>query len=481
MKDVVMKLFLRREQALAYMLQQVNYDPRKFLAWVGRNYRRRQSIYNVMHRQKLVMTNKVVLVLTFGVIMRMAITLSILFVFFPKNENFTSLVLLLACILLAQPLIAVLLFTLLSIPAYLFVINQKLLPQVKKSEQIFKNHPAVKIAVAGSYGKTTLKELLSTVLSQKFVVATTLGNMNTPVAHARFAQKLTGKEDILIIEYGEEHPGDIIHFSCTTHPDYALITGLAPNHLEYYKSLDRLAVDLLSLRTAVAHEKLYITGESEKLQPYLTKEDKLFTQSSVDGWKIDGVKLAIDGTRFTMKKAKEVIHVHSRLLGRHHVAPLALVVALSNKLGLSTKQIEAGLRETKPFEHRMQPLSIGGATVIDDTYNGNLEGVLAGLDLLESLPGKRKIYVTPGLVDQGKEKESVHHEIAKKIADVAPDILVLMKNSSTSIVHKALEKLGYDGKVMIETDPLNFYAHLDQFVAKDDIIVMQNDWTDNYS
>ena len=481
MRSAMRNVFFRREQALAYMLQQVNYDPRKFIAWVVRNYRNRQSIYHVMHRQKLVMTRKVMLVVGLGVILRMVITLLILFVFFPQDPNIVGFILLLTLTIWAQPFIAVILFLCMSIPAYIFVVNQRFLPQVKHSEQIFKTHPAVKVAVAGSYGKTTFKELLTTVLSQKYVVATTPGNMNTPVAHARFAQKLNGKEDVLIIEYGEEHPGDVINFWQTTHPDYAVITGLAPNHLEYYRSLDRLAADLLSLRSAVAPEKLYITGESGKLQPFLSEKDNLFTQSKVGDWKIEGVKLSINGTKFKMSKAKELIHVCSRLLGQHHVAPLAMAAALGVQLGLSTQQVEAGIKETKPFEHRMQALSIGGANVIDDTYNGNIEGVLAGLELLDSLPGKRKIYVTPGLVDQGKEKDSVHHQIAKKIANIRPDILVLMKNSSTHIIQLALEKLDYKGKIMIENDPLNFYTHLDQFVAKDDLIIMQNDWTDNYS
>lgn len=349
MKGVILNFFFRREQALAYMLQQVNYDPRKFIAWVGRNYRHRRSVYDVMHRQKLVITSKVMFIMIFGAFIRMAISLVVLFMFFPKDENLVGLILLLTCTLIVQPFIAVLIFTIMSIPAYIFVINQSLLPQVKRSEQIFIKHPAVKVAVAGSYGKTTFKELLTTVLSQKFIVATTPGNMNTPVAHARFAQKLGGNEDILIIEYGEEHPGDISNFSKITHPDYGVITGLAPNHLEYYESIDRLAADLLSLREAVAPEKLYIAGDSDKLHPYLKKDDNLFTQSNVDGWKIEGVKLTIDGTRFTMKKAKEVIHLHSHLLGRHHIAPLAMAAALGVKLGLSTKQVEAGIKETKPF------------------------------------------------------------------------------------------------------------------------------------
>ena len=128
----------------------------------------------------------------------------------------------------------------------------------------------------------------------------------------------------------------------------------------------------------------------------------------------------------------------------------------------------------------MQPYQLGGATIIDDTYNGNLEGMLAGLQLLAELPAARRIYVTPGLVDQGEETEQVHQAIAAKIAEVHPDLLVLMENSATQIIRVELEHLKYDGEIRIEQAPLAFYQNLDQIVRAGDIVLMQNDWTDNY-
>src|SRR4029079_174498 len=103
--------------------------------------------------------------------------------------------------------------------------------------------------------------------------------------------------------------------------------------------------------------------------------------------------------------------LHTGLLGEHQLGPLAAVASLGMVLGLSIDQIPAGVAATQPFEHRMQARPLAGGWIIDDTYNGNIEGLRAGLRLLHKLPAKRKIYVTPGLVDQGGETERVHLEL----------------------------------------------------------------------
>jgi UDP-N-acetylmuramoyl-tripeptide--D-alanyl-D-alanine ligase len=128
----------------------------------------------------------------------------------------------------------------------------------------------------------------------------------------------------------------------------------------------------------------------------------------------------------------------------------------------------------------MQPYQLDGAWIVDDTYNGNIEGIRAGTELLKELPGRRKIYVTPGLVDQGKESKRVHQEMGGLIAAASPDIVVLMHNSATPYIVQGLQSAGYAKETIIEDDPLGFYVNLAAFVATGDVVLMQNDWTDNY-
>lgn len=128
----------------------------------------------------------------------------------------------------------------------------------------------------------------------------------------------------------------------------------------------------------------------------------------------------------------------------------------------------------------MQPRQLHGAWIIDDTYNGNSEGVKAGLKLLGQLDANRRVYVTPGLVEQGDKTKEVHVKIGREIGEVA-DVVVLMQNSVTDYISDGLREVQYAGRLLVVDDPLNFYTHLDQFVAVGDVVLMQNDWTDNYA
>jgi UDP-N-acetylmuramyl pentapeptide synthase len=157
-----------------------------------------------------------------------------------------------------------------------------------------------------------------------------------------------------------------------------------------------------------------------------------------------------------------------------------LVAALAIEIGLTSQQVEAGIAKTQPFEHRMQPRRVGGALIIDDTYNGNLEGVRAGVALLRELPAQRKWYVTPGLVDQGKDTAAIHRQMGELIASAKPEIVVLMDNSARPYIWEGLQAADFRGEMRIESDPLSFYTNIHLFVAAGDVVLMQNDWTDNY-
>jgi UDP-N-acetylmuramoyl-tripeptide--D-alanyl-D-alanine ligase len=319
------------------------------------------------------------------------------------------------------------------------------------------------------------------VLSEGRKVAATPANMNVAISHARFARTLEGDEDVLILEYGEGKPGDISRFAELTHPTDAVVTGLAPAHLDKYKTLAAAGLDIFSVRHYVMTGHVYVNRDSPATHDFMSKDMLAYDAKEALGWSISGIKISSDGTAFTMKQGKHKLRLQSGLLGRHQVGPLAFAAAFGLRLGMTDKQVEAGVAKVVPFEHRMQPYAMNGATIIDDTYNGNLEGVRAGTALLHELPAKRKMYVTPGLVDQGRDAARIHVQLGELIAAAKPDTVVLMLNSVTEYIEAGLESGGYKGDVRVVTDPLQFYNNLKFFVAAGDLVLMQNDWTDNYA
>lgn len=461
---------------LIYMLQQVEYEPNKLLSWFARLLETWKPIDGVMKRQRLVKTRraKAILLATYG--FAFALVLGYVWYF----SQFMYWAICLAAILLVLPIFVFWFVYILAVTAHVLVVGPQKKRLLEEAEEIFKKHKGIKIAVLGSYGKTTMKEILTTVLSEGKIVASTPGNMNVSVSHARFAKTLKGDEQVLIVEFGEGEPGDIARMAGMLKPNYAVLTGLAPNHLDHYTDLDAVAADLLSIYDYVDKDKVFVTAESSMLKPYLPNNVELFSQTSFKEWKISNVKTAVDSLAFSLKKGKSSLKIHSGLIGWHQVAPLALVAAVADELGLKKKEIERGVARIAPFEHRMQPRFVHGAWLIDDTYNGNLEGMKAGLNLLAEIKAKRSWYVTPGLVDQGAETERVHTELGEAIAKAKPDIVVLMDNSARITIESALKKGGYSGELRIETEPLEFYLNIEHIVAAGDVVLMQNDWTDNY-
>lgn len=339
---------------------------------------------------------------------------------------------------------------------------------------------AYKIAIAGSYGKTTMKETLKTILSVKLDTAATPGNLNTPLGTARFVGQLGGSEEVVIFELGEAHVGDVAELCDMTQPDMGIITGINQAHLESFGAIEHTIGTIFELEEYLGEKPLYKNKDSELVRTRLRDDDVYaYSHKGVGSWSVSNVRSDLTGTYFMAKNGVIELSLRSGLLGTYQVGPLLACVDIAYRLGLSAEQIAEGVGYTKPFEHRMSPRELAGAWIIDDTYNGNLEGVRVGLEFLRGLDAKRKIYVTPGLVEQGDETEAVHIEMGAQAAYC--DEVVLMQNSTTGYIKKGLNEAGFNGKLQIVEEPLVFYRNLARFVKPGDVVLMQNDWTDNYA
>lgn len=471
--------YLQHPTVVAYMLQNTEYEVWPYLKW----YWRTQNFATVMRRREFHPTRRARLVrslLVIGMAMQAILGVSMIATGL-LHRSHIEFAFFGAAVVISYPVIWAHLIVAPLLAVKWFIVAPKNRRLVAGSKKAFHDHPAVKVAVAGSYGKTTMKEILQTVIAEGKKVAATPGNMNVAVSHARFVKSLNGDEEVLIIEYGEGAPGDVKRFADTTGPDYAVITGLAPAHLDKYKTLDAAAKDIFSLKEVVSAEHIYVNTQSPNIESYIEPDFQKYSSSGVGAWKIQDVSVTAEGTKFTLTDSNTSLKLHSKILGEHQVGPLAAAAVLALELGLTPEHVTRGIAKTEPFAHRMQPYQLHGAWIIDDTYNGNLEGIRAGTTLLQKLDAERKWYVTPGLVDQGKETERVHIEVGRLMAEARPDIVVLMRNSVTAHIQKGLEDGGFSGEVRLEEDPLAFYTNLEHFITRGDLVLMQNDWTDNYA
>ena len=158
-----------------------------------------------------------------------------------------------------------------------------------------------------------------------------------------------------------------------------------------------------------------------------------------------------------------------------------VAVDLAFRLGMSMEQIKRGIGNTKPFDHRLEPKTDqNGVTILDDSYNGNPDGVKAVIEFLASLKGHRRFYVTPGLVEMGHKTEAIHREIGKKLAQSGIEKIVLVKNSVTPHIEQGLMEFGYKGDIIWFSDGLSALNALPHLTVSGDIVLLQNDWPDQY-
>ncbi len=245
----------RYPDALAYMLQNTEYQIGPYLAW----YWRTVNFSRVMHRRVLQRTRAarlVVLVIRVGMLLEIAAGIALLALWrwhgLVGGWEFGL------ALLIGAPVVWAHLIVVPLVLGRVFVMQPRQRQLVRRAERTFREKEISKIAIAGSYGKTSMKELLLTVLNEGKRVAATPANKNVAVSHAQFAAALKGDEEILIIEYGEGAPGDVARFAALTHPTHAVITGIAPAHLDHYKTVHDAAQDIFSVAKVVKGERVYV-------------------------------------------------------------------------------------------------------------------------------------------------------------------------------------------------------------------------------
>jgi UDP-N-acetylmuramoyl-tripeptide--D-alanyl-D-alanine ligase len=169
--------------------------------------------------------------------------------------------------------------------------------------------------------------------------------------------------------------------------------------------------------------------------------------------------------------------IEINLLGEYALADINAAINIAKNLEMSGEEIKKGIANIKPVEHRLQPIKSGqGILVIDDSYNGNPDGAREAIKVLSRFTNRRKIYITPGLVEMGKSAPNVHREIGRQLAGVA-DVVVLIKNSLTPFIE---EGMGETDKIVWFNTAQEAHAALKGILKPNDVILFQNDWGDQY-
>ncbi len=476
MKKYFSRFHPRYIRSLVYMLQASEYVVHDYLRWL----RRVEDFRTVEIRKKIVPTYKARFLLAIAWVM-----LGILYAGA------------IACILLLEAPLRIALFVVVAsmapyLLAYTILIPLSLIEifiqrpitrgKIRRAAEKLHKLPAIKIGVAGSYGKTSMREILVTVIREGKRVAAPERSINTPLGICDFIESLKGDEEVLVFEMGEYYPGDIAYLSRLIRPDIGIITGINEAHLQKFGSIENTTRTIFELAGYLGHKPLYVNGENEYVRKAAAPQHIAYSKTGVADWQIEKAKSELSGTSFELVQQAIRIPVASKLLGLHHIGPLAAAADVASRVGISIEAIARGLNKTSAYDHRLVPIyDPSGVTTLDDSYNGNPDGAAAGIAFLGSLTGRRRFYVTPGLVEMGSQTSAVHKEIGKKLAEAGIEKVVLIKNSVTPYIEQGLKENNFTGEILWYQNAQLAFSALPLLTAKGDVILLQNDWPDQYA
>lgn len=247
------------------------------------------------------------------------------------------------------------------------------------------------ISITGSYGKTSIKNFLSEILSSKYKVYATPRSVNTLGGIIRdINESLPEDTDIYICEAGAREVGDIYDITTFVEPQTVVVGKVGLAHIEYFKSLENIIATKLEIMQSPRLKNAYI---------HKSVTDEPHDKVTFFGDNISNIDATLDGTDFMYDN----LNLHTDILGSFQTMNIEVAIKIAFEFGMNDDEIIDAVAKLTPVEHRLQLIKAGGKVILDDGYNGNIDGMLEGVRLCSLHEGGHKVMVTPGLVESSDE------------------------------------------------------------------------------
>jgi len=334
------------------------------------------------------------------------------------------------------------------------------------------------IAVGGSNGKTTTKELIASTLSQLFRTLWSEASFNNDIGVPATLLRLEAAHRAAVIEVGTNHPGELAPLVRMVAPDYGVITNVGREHLEFFGDSEGVAREEGWLAELLpASGTLFVNGD-DPWTPAISRRSRATTVrvglGSANDWRASGVRLEKGGLTFKVAAPKPAFcrEYRLQLLGRHQVWNALFAVALGSELGLTPEQVARGLAECKPAKMRMQVWELNGVRVLDDAYNANADSMAAALATLHELPCKgRKVAVLGDMAELGTHSEAAHEEVGRRAAESGVGQLFAIGKSAAWLARGA--RIGGLNRVFEFADVESAAQALKRFVKSGDLVLLK--------
>lgn len=346
------------------------------------------------------------------------------------------------------------------------------------------------IGITGSYGKTSTKYFLKTILSEKFNTLMTPESYNTPMGITRvIREQLTEDHEVFVCEMGARNVGDILELTELTHPTIGILTSVGPQHLETFKNIEtikrtknELIEALPENGTAIFNGDNAICRELAAATPVETLVYSISEDFQDTAVRATDIATTEKGLRFTVKTREGFsFECQTGLLGKHNVSNILGSICAALKLGLTAEEIQSGIAKIKPVPHRLELMpTTNGVIVIDDAFNSNPTGAREAMETIRDLGTGKKIVITPGMVELGAVEAEENRKLGRIMADCCDYAILIGLKRSKPIEEGLLEGDFPKDRIFVVATLNEATARLGQLVKAGDVVLFENDLPDNY-
>ncbi len=368
---------------------------------------------------------------------------------------------------------------------------------IDDARRILNEHEGLRIiGITGSYGKTSVKYYLTTLLSEGFRVLMTPESYNTPMGIVRtIREHMQPTHEIFVCEMGARHLHDIKEITDIVHPDDGIVTSIGPQHLETFHSMENIISTKYELLDAVDEKEKaeggkqegkhlkFVNYDNEVIRENMKYSDAITYGMSEDcDYRATNVKVTGGGTTFTVTSPQgESAEFNTRLVGEHNVQNILGAIACANSLGISMTKLKMAVRRLQSVPHRLELTKHGNVSILDDAYNANPNGAKVALKTLSLFEDCVKILVTPGMVELGDKSKEYNTAFGAQAAEVC-DYMILVGSVNSADIKKGAVDAGFDlEKIFIKntfTEASTLMYELD--AGREKVILLENDLPDNY-
>ncbi len=286
------------------------------------------------------------------------------------------------------------------------------------------------IGVTGSAGKTTTKEAVATVLSAKFRVLKSAGNLNNHFGVPLQLLRLEREHQVAVIEMGMNHAGEIAALARIAEPDWGVVSNVAPVHLEFFADgIAGIAKAKYELVQALPEDGIAVLNGDD---PHVSGFGAGMGERAVlyglgEGAQVRGenvVEAGADGVRFDVVAGGERAAVELKLLGRHNVLNALAAIAVGWKSGMDLKEGAVAMAQMQPSDKRGTLIVWRGAKIVNDSYNSNPVALDAMVDTLLSMEAERHIVIAGEMLELGPDSASLHAACGRRMAERGVDVVV---------------------------------------------------------